>query len=95
MNYLFKLIILYLGLISHISQFFFFYLDLVNYFPIVCGVLGVLQLICISFIKGKRIPNNIILVCVAIVPTIIAGILHILAMHYSLDILTSATLLLG
>lgn len=72
-----------------------FNLALLNYFPLVCGVVGVLHVISVSFIKGNRIPNTIILVCVEIAPTIITAILHILVLHYSLDILTSVTLLVG
>lgn len=71
------------------------HLGLLNSFPIVCGVVGVLYVISVTFIKGNRIPNTIILVCVAITPAIITAILHILVVHYSLDIVTSVTLLLG
>lgn len=74
------------------------HLGLLNYFPKVCGVVGVLYVISVThpiFIKGNRIPNTIILVCVGITPAIITAILHILVVHYSLDIVTSVTLLLG
>ena len=71
------------------------HLGLLNYFPKVCGVVWVLHVISVSIIKGNRIPNTIILVCVGIAPTIITAILHILVVHYSLDIVTSVTLLLG
>lgn len=72
------------------------HLGLLNYFPIVCGVIGVLHVVSVSYLKGKKkIPNSIILVCVGIAPTIITAILHILVIHYSLDIVTSVTLLIG
>lgn len=72
-----------------------FHLGLVKYFPIVCGVIGVLHVISVSFIIGNRIPNTKILVCLGIAPTIIKTILHILVVHYSLDVVTSVSLLLG
>ena len=75
------------------------HLGLLNYFPIVCGVVGVLHVISVIFIKGNRIPNTLILVyvgiAIAIAPTIITAILYILVVHYSLDIVMSVTLLLG
>lgn len=87
-------ILFYLSLKLPMSQLLS-HLGLLNYFPIVCGVVGVLHVISVTFIKRNRIPNTIILVCVGIAPTIITAILHILVVHYSLDIVTSVTLLLG
>lgn len=71
------------------------HLGLLNYFPIVCGVVGVLHVISVTFIKGNSKPSTIILVCVGIFPIIIRAILHMLVVHYNLDIVTSVTLLFG
>ena len=71
------------------------HLGLLKYFPIVCGIVGVLHVISVTFIKVNKLPNSIILVCVGISPTIITAILHILAVQYGLNIATSVTLLLG
>ena len=91
---------LFMALLLHFvlklaMHYLLFSLGMLNYFPIICGAVGVLHVISFSFILGKKIPSILILVCVAVAPTILTTTLHILEVAYSLDIVTSVTLLLG
>lgn len=70
------------------------HLGLLNYFPIVCSVVGVLHVISVTY-KGNSKPSIIIIMCVGIFPIIITAILHMLVVHHNLDIVTSVTLLFG